>query len=469
MEDAVRKQRLDLLEEASEWLKKQAAFQSKRKKFQAQLESFPSLIQERTQQLAIPLPNRVRMIEGSDSVEALQRQLQVTRNELGAKKADLKENEKDSRHYSERITSVPEERAAAIERLRTADQTIEQLETEADDTDHQISLLNQYAIKRASQAELQMLDIELQRQELAGRLLPLERDLLARDVQHLESQIPQWEEALADFRRREVERRVSAAREAAMNVHPKLREIAKRNEELTQEESKIHEKLESLHRELTELQSAHSEMSDRYHSLRQKIEETGLNSANGMQLVELRRDLLPAGESLMRIRQIESEIQWAKLKVNQLKDERDQLSNPQNTAAELIGSDDSSKKLFHMALEFVQDKRNYLDQLKRDYQAYQRLLGTVAVSRSELVDLLADARGYIDKNALWIRSTNPIGLSDLGQIREGAQSFFDVAKWSDLGLGIRDRIWRRPYESAAAIFGMGVLFVFSRRLRSNLN
>ena len=84
-----------------------------------------------------------------------------------------------------------------------------------------------------------------------------------------------------------------------------------------------------------------------------------------------------------------------------------------------------------------------------------------------MVNKVREVRQYIDKNALWIRSANPVSIADLEYSKNAIASFFEPAKWNELALNAKAKMAKRPYESALAGFIILGMFVVSRRLKGN--
>ena len=73
---------------------------------------------------------------------------------------------------------------------------------------------------------------------------------------------------------------------------------------------------------------------------------------------------------------------------------------------------------------------------------------------------------YIDENALWVPSANPIS-KDIGKTSMAAKSFFDRQGWRELAEYATSRMQNRPYESALAGFIMLTIVVVTRRLKGS--
>ena len=61
-------------------------------------------------------------------------------------------------------------------------------------------------------------------------------------------------------------------------------------------------------------------------------------------------------------------------------------------------------------MHFIETKRDYLGQLIDDYQSYGRLVSEVSEVRKKLIDEVNETITYIDENAIWVRSAEPVEL-----------------------------------------------------------
>ena len=460
--------RLEMLLRAREQINQVRLHETEQAKIAGRLKQYPREIEENSKRLNTAIPSEDPPAAHLVDSETLHRQLIKKRQLLSSKKQELDSHELDSKDHQERITVVPKLRAETNERLKLVNEGIERLENEPSDALHQLSLLLLHAKRKAAQSQASKLDAEVEIQELAGKFFPIQRDLIARRVSQLESEVRKWEAELTAVRKLETMRETEAAKNAASNVDPILRSLADRNKELVALREKMNHDLETLADESSKLQSDIEALQSRFGSLKDKIDAVGLSKANGMLLVELRRNLVPTGASQLRIRQISNELQDCNLVVVQLTEERAELHDPVAYVKVLIQRNDPLDPLLNRGLKFVDSKRDYLDQLVADNQEYLKLLQNVEVNHQQLIDQLNEVRTYIDKNALWIRSADPLSLSDYLPVAHGAIAFCDRSEWQGALNRVKNRMGQRPYETAIATSGLFFLFVFTRRLKKRL-
>ncbi|MCH2182879.1 MAG: hypothetical protein MK108_12820 [Mariniblastus sp.] len=468
LSDEEKKSRLDVVADAQEWVKKIHLYESEKREFENRLQTYPAEIESGSKRLNHLIPSEDPPPASQVNSESLHRQLMKKRQLLDESKVALEGHVLAIRDYQERLTVVPRLRAEANDQLKLTRQAIEKIENEPQQESGPLTLLMLYSKRLALAGQVKMLDAEVDVQELTGKFQPIQHDLMARRIAQLESEIKKWEAELKQVRELETQREAEQARLATATVDPVFRSLAVRNEELVAARKAMHEKLQNLATELSRVQSDIETLQARFGSLKDKIDAAGLTKANGMLLVDLRRNLMPAGASQLRIGQIEEELQTFNLQIVQLTEERGELHDPVAFVKAQIEQEDPPEPLLGLGLKFIDAKRGYLDQLVADNQEYLKLLQNAGVKHQQLIDETHQVRLYIDENALWIRSADPIGLADCSPAVRGAVAFFDPGQWADAVRQVRNRMGNRPYESAVATVGLFLLFVVTRRLKIGL-
>lgn len=396
--------------------------------------------------------------------------LQEQRTRLDNVKRLLEKREK-------RITDIPSLRTAVSNRLNTFQKRFEEFASQPDDQEKQFSTLALNAQQLAAQKENEALDIDLLYQEQFGRLWLLDRDVLSRNIKVFESEISQWESAIS--RRREVEvaeqqRQAREAQEMAIKADPSLKPLAHRNQELAQIRSELTNSIKTAGEEVKQVTAKFKETDAKLTSLKQ-ISDTGkLTTSNGMLLVEHRRSLTPTFESQARIQEIKTELQIIRLANLKLTEEQEGLASTDEIVRELVNQYESQStpssisldRFEQLAHELATTQRTYLQNLEKDYDIYLKKLAEIETNRLSLINKIRETRDYIDEQALWIRSANPVSLlSDIPESQAALTAYFNGRSWFNLGQLARNRIVQRPYETAFAGFGLIGLLVATRRMR----
>ncbi len=466
IDEATKSHRLEVLASAKSWLQKYQQYKMRLAEFAPadHLEEQRARLEKDLAEFAEP---QQPALNSNTTLESLTVRLQTLQKELQSTKNVLEEKNREIEELGRRVTKLPELRSAADDRRRK----IEKKLTVVLDQANEESILKKILVdaeKLATEKEIEMLDEEAARQKLRGKVLPLERDLNSRRIKKLEAEIANWEKEVGRMRAAQVAEQARQARLEAINADPALKSLAHRNEELVQLRAKVSRNIQMATEELATVTAKNEDLVEVQQTLKNKIEAAPeMNSANGMLLVETRRNLIAPIESMMRIPKIRTELQGVSQATIQLRNERESLADPQAFVAEQLSitTDSHDESLIKMANEFVLTKRQFLDDLINDYESYRGLLSKVSVERKALVAQISSIREFIDENALWIRSADPFAVKDLRDSRAGLSAFFATSGWTQMGRQLRTRLTHRPHEAALAACGFFALFVFTRRLK----
>ncbi len=464
IDDAQKTELLGILSAATAELHKHEASESKLKQFEAEMASFPDeLIELEARLSANPLPAPLPVAgPNTPAVE-----LQLLKTELDDEQARLSTLQHTSDEQRDRITKIPEIRAE----VRNQMQDVEARLTQTDHDDHE--LVYSWILLSAQQLALsersKMLAAEVQWQEVAGKVLPMRHDVSQRYVRLLSEQVANWEQELAGLRRREIEKQAEEARALALNAHPALKKLALRNQELTEKRIEAFELIKTAEKEKTAIDAKIADVHSRRETMTSRIETAGVTVANGALLVENRRVLLPPFESYARIREIDTELQAVNTKLLRLDEEREPLALPREFVNSLLpgtnGSSLTQDDLADTALKMTETKRQYLDDLRSDFDRYRGLLSDLATQRQTLVTETVEARSFIDEHALWIRSTATIGPADLKPAARGLATFFAAGEWSKLGSELLDSLLHKPQRTALWVVSLAGLVLFTRSIK----
>ena len=461
--ESVRSARLQILSLANESLQKCIEQDAQQKRYIHEIETIASKEQVSKDQLEEQIEPAQPIIDNTTDSSTLSAELNKKRDDLEREKKILEQAEAAIQFRSERVSQIPIDRSAALEKEQALRELI--ASNMADDLDSQISQLAQELELLALEAELRKLDSEESRQEAGAKYDPIQRDIILRAVKRLELEVANWERAAQVIRDQEVAADLQEANQKAANAHWSIEPLAERNAELIEEQEKV---VKAIHKLKTAYESStqqYEQIAKRRAEIEKKIEAGGLTATNGMLLVDLRRNLMTTGESHIQIRKLQNELRKVSLSNVSLQEERDELADPVAKVREIINGDDLTSPLAVKAKEFVTTKRDYLDQLIDDYQSYGKLISEVSQSRKKLIEEINQAMAYVDKNAIWIRSSEPARVSDFESAQQGLAAFLNARDWYEISESVRQRMSNRIYESAIALFSMAFLIGANRRFR----
>ncbi|TWT66559.1 mechanosensitive ion channel domain-containing protein [Allorhodopirellula solitaria] len=125
---------------------------------------------------------------------------------------------------------------------------------------------------------------------------------------------------------------------------------------------------------------------------------------------------------------------------------------------ELDGSDpiQQSKRLLALADSETQPAQNFANQaqlqsllrerhqwltaLRQGHESYQQKIGELDAANAASTQLTDDYRTLVDRHITWIRSGDPLSVSDLKQLRSGLAALFDSGRTGEFGFSLQ-RKW----------------------------
>ena len=447
----------DLLMSAKKYFKKDLIQSNSIKTFEAD----KKILQEK-----LAIDRKSQLPQDDASAEDLFARLDSLRNEMEALNARVHELSKVELQHKVRLGEIPKDRADARKSIAELDKRLKNEELDQADTYVMIRL-------RAEELELEYfidsLDSESKLYELQNRILPLQNDLLARELKVLDAEITSWNFAANQRRRQDLEEEARLARAKVIDAAPSLRELATLNAELTERRIKFTEQIRAATEEEIEVKELLNKVNSQHESVEKSIIDNTLSHADGMMLVDVRRKMIRPFKSHRRIRQINRELQQISLERIKLNEQREPLSHPAEYAAEMLkdvhADSISDEQLSAMAIEIVESIRQQYDQLSSDHHAYIDVLGKIVVEREQLVSEIEATMDFVNQNSLWVRSAQPLSVEQITKSRFALKKFFSLQQWTELLGCLTFRCLHSPHESAAGLIGLVSLFIFSRRFK----
>ena len=112
----------------------------------------------------------------------------------------------------------------------------------------------------------------------------------------------------------------------------------------------------------------------------------------------------------------------------------------------------------------VETQRKQMYALTNEYQKYAAELSSSIQERRNLIATIGLTREFIDKNALWIRSSEPFGWQQVGDAQQGVSELLAIKSWREVGGSMLERIVTKPIRPAVGIGMLLFVFVLKRRL-----
>jgi potassium-dependent mechanosensitive channel len=326
--------------------------------------------------------------------------------------------------------------------------------------------------RRRAEQEIICRQKELDAYEKRTELLPLHRDLKAREIASAEQEIKQWREAANQRRQLEAEQQVQqASREA--NQAPStgiVRELAEDNAKLAARRKPLADAItdvsrqkEQVDKELKEVTKLLKDMNDR-----EKLAGKAKIASHVGSYLRTQRDSLPNLRDYVHAVELQQQrqsdyglalLEWRN-KAFALTDQRIQESLQDAGMAE---QDGNRAQLESAVREALKTQGEYLNSLTADCENYLAKLADLIGAEAELIAVTKDCQQFIDERVLWIESAGPLSLTDVRSGNEALWWLIGPKAWLDIGHTLLADVTNNLAVTVVAI--LGFLLLFAWRLR----
>ncbi len=239
---------------------------------------------------------------------------------------------------------------------------------------------------------------------------------------------------------------------------PILLELANTNAGLAEQWVELAEKINSISVRVTaagaKLDSVRRDFEDVSANLRQH----GLTPTIGLLLSHKKSQLEDWQVDGSASHWVETEIQRSR--EQQLENElvvHDGSDVPRQTSELLALSGYDSSQIEHASLasqikSLLQERHAWLRSLAQGYDDYQQQLGELDSASTAFDKLTDDYRKLINRHVTWIRSIDPLGMSDVRKFRPGLSSLFDARRSEDFGYSLSQK-WKTNPASGLSLVG----------------
>lgn len=335
-----------------------------------------------------------------------------------------------------------------------------------------VRLLSLRARRQAIVSELALLEQEGPLYEATARLLTARRDLAAHAEIEAEKKLDAWKKILADALREEAERQARAARLAAVNAHPDLKELADRNAELSRLNQETVAQLEAASRERDETQQKMESLTTDFETLTQRAEAAQFTHAIGVLLRSHRTSLPTLDRYHDRLAARQPTVSDLNLKHLDLERERRSLVDLETAvslAMEKISTESATdEEVREEVKNLLTVQREVLTSLTLNMA---NLLSTMVALDSTERQLIVEVHrqsDYIAEHVLWVRSTTAISTSDFSGMTAALSRLRASVSFRNVGTSLLTDAGNRPLIWAAGLGSILCLFVLRPRMRSRL-
>ncbi len=235
-------------------------------------------------------------------------------------------------------------------------------------------------------------------------------------------------------------------------------DLAERHADLVEHLDKATDKLNATARDLDDITA--------------KIEHYGLTPTIGL-LLRNKQDQLDkwqvrdstnsfASEDLARSRDLQLAIEMVDY------DGSDAVSQSEQLLTTSAGTTQDSPSLATKSQlqRLLRERYQWLTALRRGYEDYQQKLGELDTANRSSTKLTSDYRKLVNRHITWIRSGNPLGISDLKQLRGGLAALFDSRRSGEFGYSVQRKWVSDPVAGIGLLFSIIVILIVRWRAKT---
>ena len=319
------------------------------------------------------------------------------------------------------------------------------------------------ARRAAAEQEVPVLQNELAKYDAEDSvdLVRLQRDLRIQEVAFAERRIQLINGRAKQLRDEAAREAVRQAQEEVIQAQPLLKAFATRNQELAEEARDVTRDTEQTQRDSQGIAAQLEELERLFTQTKDRVESVGLTGSVGALLRKQRSALPDVRKQKQRIRARRQKIDDGRFKLFELDDQRRELAKPDVLASDVLQHADGKltpverERLESAAENVLQRKREYLDALIRNYNAYFDALILLDTTEQQLINRTEQFITYIDERVFWIRSGKPLVSGIV--VSEAEFSVFGPEPW----LAIASPVMTEARDRAdIAMFSTGVIACF---------
>lgn len=419
----------------------------------ARLEAIPARLTDFQQRIATADQRAEQWRETSQlSIEPAR--FNLTTSTLAEMQKEATDTDTQIKQWKERIAALDTERDAFVERRRELTTRIssmperlaeDKLQLQAPPPEGEPPAVTK-ARRTAAQMQITLWEAELpvltlERDYIDGEttrdILRLERDWLTAKIDIESRWLQQLNEAIHLKRTEEARVALEQAEQQRATVPEPLQTLADEIKDLAVEQAALSQTMSAQQTQRDAIALQLKALREKFESTQKKVRTVGLTSTIGFLLRRQRSDI-PSSVELHQLRLAPGRIGEVQLQLLQIDEQRSELILFDEIARKLLnlGSEPrdwtpTERMLAQQATEMLKAKRDALDSLHRNQDAYFNMLVEVDTDVHQLLEVSQAYRSYIDQRILWIPSSRPLfRYFDWNNLDKW---LFQVQLWQQLG------------------------------------
>lgn len=345
--------------------------------------------------------------------------------------------------------------------------------------------------------QIAALESEQRTYEAEAALLPLQLELAQANEKRLQDELTIVSVELSRIQQDQILNERSKLYDLAKALPPELKADGEKTLQrieswlkLASKQAEVKQDIEGSKTILDRWKNLRAQMDSRVNPKAGSADASGFNSFVGLMLRKQRTELPDSNKLESSIRYYQTEMQYADSLLFDLEDALFQTKaelealgpkplldavvnaqSPSEQALEQQGSDEldpARKERNDPASELLVRTKKVLEDMKLDVDAYLADLYQVADLKHQTQTLAEDYRNLIDQQVLWIRSSDPLQISDSKSLTDAFRWLVDYRNWIKLIQILWSDARYAPWWYAGFALGMTVLLSNQSRLRRSI-
>ena len=307
--------------------------------------------------------------------------------------------------------------------------------------------------------EIRMLEQYMASHQTLTDFYSAEQDLALRKLAVLQNTIKAYQEGLQTLRRKEATDDRKIAERIGQNLPLSIRDqidlniaLADRLDDLNHRESLLAEKI-------TDIGLKRKEIDQEFDLAKERVDNLALTGAVGLALRE-QKQLLPSTNQF-RQNSYQRQQWMAQIQEYQIDLDRKQRDIEDVNAAVLkiissidTLSEEEKNDLIPQVRNLILSRQSLIEKLQAGYKRAFKGLRNLEYSEQQLISRSEEFEAFLDKHLLWIRSSEPIGFSDVGRLIMEISWITSFSNVKNLISDFQDSLKSRP-----VIWLMGILLM----------
>ncbi|KXJ40263.1 MAG: hypothetical protein AXA67_10405 [Methylothermaceae bacteria B42] len=411
LSDEQRKQALEWLGQAGQWLRQAESAETNRKALAQRLQTAPKRLKQLRRLLQNPalLTRQWPTLNLSRPLDQLEIQLTKEINALTALQASLEKKEEALTDLLAAVTTDGQ-RIAQLQRQLTAVEN--ELKAISDKLSEPLTHTRYLALegqRRWLLAELEWLRLRQANVAILTELTRAERDLLALQLAERQTRIERLRQAIESIRQQQTFIKAQKAEKALRAAEKEVRPEIEKNLVLWSELKGLIKKEKALKSELENLKKTEDRIRDDFDKTRRAVELLGTDEALARLLFRSFRNLPSLSALQQSAEKRHALLRKAILRRFEIEEALQHLSDLDRlTGTWLQNLPENVSKGRRAVLklqlkEALKNRREALQALRQEYTRYLGTLSELDATEKQLVELIASYREYIEQKLLWIR------------------------------------------------------------------